>query len=89
MILTMSVMSNSADIGQIFGEILRRVRLEQNISQEALAFEAGVDRTFISRLERGTRQPTLTTLIGLGQALSISAADLVREAEKEYLRQSQ
>lgn len=75
------------DIGQIFGEVLRRYRLEKNISQEELAFQAGVDRTFVSRLERGIRQPTITTLIGLGQALGVSAADLVQETEREYLRQ--
>ncbi len=75
------------DIGQIFGEVLRRYRSEKNISQEELAFQAGVDRTFVSRLERGIRQPTITTLIGLGQALGVSAADLVRETEKEYLHQ--
>ncbi|KVD94056.1 hypothetical protein WS63_05165 [Burkholderia stagnalis] len=72
-------------IGQIFGEVLRRHRSARNISQEELAHRAGVDRTFVSRLERGIRQPTLTTLIGIGQALGISAADLVREAEAEYL----
>lgn len=76
-----------ADIGQIFGEVLRRHRSEQNVSQEELAFQAGVDRTFVSRLERGVRQPTITTLIGIGRALGVSAADLVRETEREYLRQ--
>ncbi len=75
------------DINQIFGDVLRRYRSEKNISQEELAFQAGVDRTFVSRLERGIRQPTITTLIGLGQALGVSAADLVRETEKEYLHQ--
>ena len=75
------------DINQIFGDVLRRYRSEKNISQEELAFPAGVDRTFVSRLERGIRQPTITTLIGLGQALGVSAADLVRETEKEYLHQ--
>ena len=75
------------DIGKIFGEVLRRYRSDRNISQEELAHRAEVDRTFVSRLERGVRQPTITTLIGLGQALGVSAADLVQEAEKEYLRQ--
>ena len=75
------------DIGQIFGEVLRRYRSDRNISQEELAHRADVDRTFVSRLERGVRQPTITTLIGLGQALGVSAADLVQETEKEYLRQ--
>ncbi|WP_200810900.1 helix-turn-helix domain-containing protein [Pseudogulbenkiania subflava] len=83
-------MSNAQilDIGQIFGEVLRRYRSAQNISQEELAFKAGVDRTYVSRLERGIRQPTITTLIGIGQALGVSAADLVRETEQEYLNRN-
>jgi len=76
-----------ANIEQIFGAVLQRHRSARGISQEELAFQAGVDRTFVSRLERGIRQPTITTLIGIGQALGISAADLVRETEKECLRQ--
>jgi transcriptional regulator with XRE-family HTH domain len=75
-----------ATIGQIFGAVLQRHRAARNISQEELAFQADVDRTFVSRLERGIRQPTITTLIGVGQALGVSAADLVKETEKEYLR---
>ncbi|WP_374501725.1 helix-turn-helix domain-containing protein [Zoogloea sp.] len=80
-------MKTAGDIGLIFGEVLRRHRSEKNISQEGLAHRADVDRTFVSRLERGIRQPTITTLIGLGQALGTPAADLVRETEEEYLRQ--
>ena len=79
-------MTIGGEIGQIFGEVLRRHRAERNISQEELAHRADVDRTFVSRLERGIRQPTITTLIGLAQALGVSAAELVREAEAEYLR---
>jgi transcriptional regulator with XRE-family HTH domain len=78
--------TKATDIGKIFGKVLQRHRLQRNISQEELAFQAGVDRTFVSRLERGIRQPTITTLINIGQALGISAANLVQEAEKEYLR---
>ena len=80
--------SQHPDISAIFGEVLYRYRVEREISQEELAFEAGVDRTFISRLERGVRQPTITTLIGLGQALNVSAADMVKEAEKLYLKRA-
>lgn len=79
-------MEKAPDIGLIFGEVLRRHRSFKDISQEELAFQAGVDRTFVSRLERGIRQPTITTVIGIGQALGISAADLVRETEDEYHR---
>jgi transcriptional regulator with XRE-family HTH domain len=79
--------TKAPDIGKIFGTVLRRCRSEKNISQEELAFQSGVDRTFVSRLERGIRQPTITTLIGIGRALGVSAADLMRETEQEYLRQ--
>jgi transcriptional regulator with XRE-family HTH domain len=78
--------SKAHDIRQIFGEVLRRRRSRRNISQEELAFLAEVDTTFISRLERGVRQPTIATLIGISQALGISAARLVQETEKEFLR---
>ncbi|WP_081651300.1 helix-turn-helix domain-containing protein [Cupriavidus sp. WS] len=83
-------MANSEiqNVGPIFGDVLRRYRAELNVSQEELAFRAGVDRTFVSRIERGIRQPTITTLIGLGLALGVSAAELVREVEAEYLRQT-
>tara|TARA_B100000405_G_scaffold196781_1_gene137937 strand:- start:374 stop:637 length:264 start_codon:yes stop_codon:yes gene_type:complete len=79
-------MSNSevSNAAPIFGEVLRRYRSEMNVSQEELAFRAGVDRTFVSRIERGIRQPTITTLIGLGSALGVSAAELVRETEAEF-----
>ena len=83
-------MANSQipNLGPVFGEVLRRYRTDMNISQEELAFRAGVDRTFVSRIERGIRQPTITTIVGLGLALGVSATELVREAEAEYMRQT-
>lgn len=69
------------DIGLIFGEVLLRQRTAAGISQEELALRADVDRTFVSRLERGIRQPTITTMIALAQAMGVTAADLVREVE--------
>lgn len=78
--------ADGSDIGEIFGGVLQRRRQAVGITQEELAFRAEVDRTFVSRLERGIRQPTITTLIGLATALNVSAADLVRETETEYLR---
>ena len=41
---------------------LRRLRVEQNLSQEALAADAGIDRTYVSRLERGLENPTVALL---------------------------
>lgn len=78
--------SDPQDIGTIFGGVLQRHRARVGLSQEELAFRADVDRTFVSRLERGIRQPTITTLIGLAEALGTSASILVQEAEAEYKR---
>ena len=74
------------DIGMIFGGVLQRHRARVGLSQEELAFRADVDRTFVSRLERGIRQPTITTLMGLADALGISASSLVQETDAEYKR---
>jgi len=76
---------DSTSISRIFGEVLRRYRSERGITQEELAFQAGVDRTFVYRLEHGVRQPTITTLIGMSRALGVSAMDLVGDTEREYL----
>jgi transcriptional regulator with XRE-family HTH domain len=65
-----------------FGEMLRKLRVERGFSQAALADECGLDRTYISLLERGLRQPTLTTLFKLTKVLKVSASGLVRELEK-------
>lgn len=75
--------SQPSDIQAAFARVLKRRRILANVSQEELAFQANVDRTFVSRLERGERQPTLTTLIGLGLALGTTATELVHETEAE------
>jgi transcriptional regulator with XRE-family HTH domain len=66
---------------QAFGEVLRRHRTANGLSQERLASMSRLDRTFISLLERGQRQPTLSTLLHLASALGIPASQLVREVE--------
>lgn len=62
-----------------FGRILRNVRSERGLSQEQLALESCLDQTFISLLERGERQPTLTSLFQLCEALKLDPDDVVRE----------
>ncbi len=66
-----------------FGTVLRQLRVEKGLSQEALALESGLDRTFVSMLERGLRQPTLSSLFALAVALWIPASRIVRLTEKE------
>lgn len=71
------------EIGLVCGLVIKRYRQQLGISQEELAHRADVDRTFVSRLERGVRQPTITTLIQIAKALDMSAAELVGEIETE------
>ncbi|MEH6421265.1 helix-turn-helix transcriptional regulator [Pseudomonas sp. CGJS7] len=60
-------------------EVLRQVRVGRGISQEDLALESDLDRTYISVLERGLWQPTLTTPIVLAKALGGDAPGLVSQ----------
>ncbi|MEQ8539172.1 MAG: helix-turn-helix transcriptional regulator [Coleofasciculus sp. D1-CHI-01] len=64
-----------------FGTVLQRLRKAKRLSQEELSFRSQLDRTFISRLEGGLRQPTLSTMIRLAEALGVSAASMVAEVE--------
>jgi transcriptional regulator with XRE-family HTH domain len=66
-----------------FGQIVRARRLERGLSQEALADEAGLHRTFISMIERGTRNPSLEVIKKLAHGLRTTASTLVDEAERK------
>ena len=64
-----------------FGSVLRQLRVKKGLSQEGLALEAGLDRTFVSMLERGLRQPSLSSLFAIASALRIRASRIVRLTE--------
>lgn len=67
------------DIATAFGKVLRRLRKAAGLTQEQLGFESGLERNFVSLLELGQRQPTLTTLFKLAQPLKVEAAEIVAE----------
>jgi transcriptional regulator with XRE-family HTH domain len=69
-------------ISTVFGQVLREQRISRQLSQEGLALAADVDRTFVSQMERGIRQPTITTLMKLAGALGIQPSTLVVRMEK-------
>lgn len=64
-------------IPQAFGEVLRDYRTKAGLSQENLAFKSDLDRTYISLLERGLRQPTLETLFRIAGVLEITPATMI------------
>lgn len=55
----------------VFGKNLKLLRARQNISQEEFADKTKLDRTYISGLERGKRNPSFLTLIKLAKTLNI------------------
>ncbi len=68
--------------GEAFGKVLRAKRNALSLSQEQLAFEAGIERVYVSWLENGHKQPTFQTMLKLARALGCSASELVAEAEE-------
>jgi len=71
-------------VSAAFGRVLREQRATAGVSQEQLALSADVDRTFVSQMERGIRQPTLTTLFKLSEALDIQPSTLISRTEKQF-----
>ena len=70
------------DVAIAFGKVIRKLRVEAGLTQEQLGFESDLRRTFISILELGQQQPTLTTIIKLAKPLNTSAAAIVESVEK-------
>lgn len=64
-----------------FGAVLRELRKQQSLSQEKLAFDSGLDRTYISLMEVGQRSPSLETMLALSRALHIPLANLASLVE--------
>jgi len=60
-----------------FGEKLRNIRLELGYSQEELSFKTGLHRTYISSVERGKRNISLTNIKKLADALGLKMKDLM------------
>lgn len=59
-----------------FGNKIRSLRTSKGVSQEALADKAGLDRTYISGIERGQRNPSLNNIHKIAGALGKSVRDL-------------
>ena len=70
------------DIRAAFGKVLKQARQEKNFSQETLAFEMDVERSYISKLEIGMYQPRLSTILLAAKVLDIRASVLVDRVEE-------
>jgi DNA-binding XRE family transcriptional regulator len=64
--------------GALVAQNIRRLRVARGLSQEMLAVDAGIDRTYVSRLERGLENPTVAVLEKLARAVSSNIEELFR-----------
>jgi transcriptional regulator with XRE-family HTH domain len=69
-------------IQQLFGERVRVLRQEQGLSQEELAYRAGVHRTYLGGIERGERNPALKNIAAMAEALGVSLSELFHFEEQ-------
>jgi transcriptional regulator with XRE-family HTH domain len=66
---------------EAFGVILKKIRHKENISQSQLALDSELDRTFISLLERGKRQPSLSSVFKISKALNVEPDEMIRSVK--------
>ena len=70
------------EISQVFGKTIRELRLKAGLTQEQLGLDADLRRTFVSLLELGQQQPTLTTILKLSAALNLKPSELIKAVEE-------
>jgi len=70
-------------IEEAFGQVVRELRKANNLSQEKLAELSHMDRSFISLLEHGHKQPSLITIFQLAKAFNVSATAIIGAVEEK------
>jgi transcriptional regulator with XRE-family HTH domain len=75
-------------IRDAFARNLRKARHEKGLSQEALAYEAEIDRTYVSALERGVYSATIDMVDKLATVLNVEASTLLERPPKQRPRRS-
>jgi transcriptional regulator with XRE-family HTH domain len=68
---------------QLLGNNVKKCRETRKMSQEDLAEKSGLHRTYISGIERGVRNPTITVVLQLAEALDVAPSILLEKAKEE------
>ena len=78
---TALLISIAMDVRQRLGKNLRRLRQAKGLGQEKFALEHGIDRIYVSGIERGTRNPTIVIVQRLADALEVPISELFAEID--------
>lgn len=70
------------NVVEAFGLTLKKYRNEKKLSQEKLALNCNLDRTYIGLLERSQRQPSISTIFALCDQLGVAPHEFIKEVEK-------
>jgi transcriptional regulator with XRE-family HTH domain len=71
-------------VDPLLAALLKRLREERDVTQEQLAFDAGVTVSTLSRIERGLNSPGWATVTRIADALSVSMAELAGQLEQAH-----
>ena len=71
----------------LFGEIIVELREKEDLSQEDLAYDCGMDRSFMSKIETGKTAPSLLTLMRLAQGLNTKPSVILAMLEEKMLKE--
>lgn len=72
-----------SELRRAFGAVLKQRRLARELSQEEFAWQAGMDRSYVSQIESGKRSPTIEMLFRLAAGLRMDPAQFVRDIQAQ------
>lgn len=75
-------MDKKVDDLKLFGKVLRDLREESGKTQEAFALDCSLDRTYISKIERGESSATISTLLAISDSLDMPLSEVIIRFEK-------
>jgi transcriptional regulator with XRE-family HTH domain len=79
-------MASRMDLREVFAANLRRLRNAKGVSQDELAYEANVSRSYLSQLEKGTFYASLNVVGRLSEALGVEPAELLKKPQRRISR---
>ena len=82
-LLRLALMAEEEALARRFGELVKRLRYEQVLSQEDFSFRVGLHQTYVSSVERGKRNVTLGTADRIARALGTTLSTMISEIERD------